>query len=762
MKHIYYILLLFSVSVQSQFIQVNRSYTPTQLVNDIFLGSNCIEVDEQSIEITGFNNSDYISYGYFEKGTSNFPLENGILLSTGQINQAVGPNNNLQSFTNSNWEGDRDLEEALDLTTNTTFDATILEFDFISQQDSQINFDYIFASEQYLRFASEGRCGYTDGFAFLIKEVDSRDDYLNIALIPNTNIPVSVNTIFGIGGLCPPIHPQYFRQFNQGNSATNFNGETVVLTATAQVIPGRKYHLKLVIADQGNGLYDSGVFLRAGSFSGVKDLGEDLLIETNNALCFGEEITLDATTTNAVSYQWFLNGNPINGATLPTYRVTSAGDYKVEINLTSGCTITGNRRIEYLNEISIQNQQFEICDDDLDGVINVRLDNYQNQIITSNHSDLAISFHLNQNDADNGVQSITEFTLNSNENSKSIFVRIVSGDCLPVIYPIIFIRKTPTNYRDIPAIEICDALTDGFEQINLGDYIDLLDVDFIQYPSFFQSREDASLNRNPISPNQTITQTQTFFIRFEGEDQCVNVAPIQFILKPIRLSDTLIDQSICSGSKTQLDAGEGFDSYLWLHNNSTTQTIENVTAGVYTVRLETNGCFVEQTVTVTETNDPIITSITIQGSTITITVEGENPPYLYALDDGPFQTSNVFTNVSLGMHIVYVRPLQSDCTIISKEFSIITIVNAITPNGDGINDRLDLSQLMTKEKATFMIFDRHGKKVFEGSTSNQFIWDGKLNGKPLKSDSYWYDIKWTEPNTNQTQHYTNWILLKNK
>lgn len=762
MHKLYFLLLLFSVSLKAQFIQVNRTYTAEQLVKDIFLGSNCIEVDDRSIEITGFNNSDFISYGYFAKGTSNFPMENGILLSTGNINGAVGPNNSLQSFTNSNWEGDRDLEEALDLRSNSTFDATILEFDFISQQDSQINFDYIFASEQYLRNANEGRCGYTDGFAFLIKEVDSRDDYINIALIPNTTIPVSVNTIFGVGGLCPPINPQYFRQFNQGNSATNFNGETVVLTATANVIPGKKYHLKLVIADQGNGLYDSGVFLRAGSFSGVKDLGEDLLIANGNALCFGEETTLDATTSNATAYQWYVNGIMIPGANSSTYTVTSAGTYKVEITLSSGCTISGDRRIEYLNEISIATNQFEVCDDDLDGIITIRLSDYQNQIISTLDPSTTITFHATSMDAENGINPITSFTLSQLDNSKIVYIRLISGGCSPVVFPITFSRNQPTPYTPILPIEICDTRGDGVETINLGDYMDLLNVDFESFPAFFMTQEDARLNRNAIAVNQSITISTTFYVRFKGENQCVNIAPLSFLFKPIPFSDTLTDQTICSGSTTSIDAGNGYDSYLWLHNNSTAQRLENVSAGTYTVRLELNGCFIEQSVTISESADLIISSILIQGTTITISVDGDNPPYLYALDNDSFQTSNVFTNVSLGPHVVYVRPLQADCNIVSKEFSIINIVNTITPNGDGINDRLDLSHLYLKENPSFIIYDRFGMIVFEGTPANQYIWDGKKNGKPLKTDSYWYDIQWTEPHTENTQRYTSWILLKNK
>ena len=758
MKIYHYILLLISITINAQNINVNTNYTAVQLVKDIFLGSDCIEVDLNSIEINGFNNSTASSYGYFDRGNSNFPLANGILLSTGNIFNAPGPNNNLQSFTSSNWEGDRDLETALDLRANTTFDATTLEFDFISNQDNQINFEYIFASEQYLRSLTEGRCGYTDGFAFLIKEADSDQDYSNIAVIPNTFTPVSVNTIFGYGGACNPINPTYFRQFNIGNTPTNFNGETVVLNATANVILGKKYHLKLVIADQGNGLYDSGVFLKAQSFTNAKNLGQDLLIENGTALCANATEIIDATTNNATAYKWFRNGIEITNEISSTLTVTQPGFYEVEITMNTGCTIKGNKRIEYFTESMINQNLFTFCDDNFDGIIPINLNDYRHLISENNNN----SFHLTYQDATANINAINQIELTTNQSSITLYFRLQSATCPSVIYPITFAKNQNTTYNPVNLIEICATDLTNNATISLEDYIDLFGVNFSEQVKYFATENDAKNNRNQINETQNITANQTFYVRFKADETCEVIAPLSFIVKPIKKSDTLIDQFICKDATTTLDAGLGFDSYLWLHNNTTTPVIHNVTEGTYQVRLEHNGCFYTQTVNVTAIPNPIITSINIQTSTITINVTGENGPFLYALDNGSYQTSNTFYNVALGEHIVNVKSAQLDCNISTKTFNLIAIANFISPNGDGLNDRLNLSQLLTKEKPQLKIYDRYGFLIFEGSLSNQFIWDGTKNGEKLASDSYWYDAKWTEPNTNTLQHYTNWILLKNK
>ncbi|MBS7332546.1 MAG: choice-of-anchor L domain-containing protein [Weeksellaceae bacterium] len=756
-KILYLFILLVSVVVHAQQIQVNRNYTPTLLVQDIFLGSDCIEVDERSIEITGFNNSSHISYGYFEKRNSNFPLENGILLSTGNLNGAVGPNNNLQSFTAANWEGDRDLEEALEI--NNTLDATVLEFDFISHQDDKINFEYIFASEQYLRTASEGRCGYTDGFAFLIKEEGSRDDYQNIAVIPNTSTPVSVLTIFGNGGLCPPINPQYFRQFNVGNSATNFNGETVVLTAVANIIPGRKYHIKLVIADQGNGLYDSGVFLKAGSFSGGKDIGEDLLIDTNNALCLGDTITIDASTTNATSYKWFKDNVEIIGATNATYLVNSAGNYKVEISLNSGCTITAERRIEYYANLSVLNTTFEFCDDDLDGIVTLNLVDYNNQII-SNSNSARIKYFSSQVDAEANRNEIQELNFSSTETSKTIFVAISTDFCPPIIHSITFTKKDLSTVIPASPFEICDDLLDNQEAINLEDYINFI-PNINEGYRFFRTLEDARNNRNQISEQQVLVGDTTYFIRFSQANLCDNIAPISFKLKQAKRSETLIDQTICEGATTTLNAGSGFDSFLWLHNGSTSQIVTNIPVGTYQVRLEFDGCFYTQEVTVHVAENPIIENVIVTGTTVTVVVTNPTSNYLYALDNGPYQSSNIFYNVGIGNHTISVKS-SSDCNPISQDFSIVNMVNFISPNNDGINDVLDYSDLIYKLNPKFQIFNRFGHILFEGSTANNFTWDGTFNGKKVASGSYWYTLEWTEPGTEEVNRQTNSILVKSK
>ncbi|MDM1549891.1 choice-of-anchor L domain-containing protein [Empedobacter falsenii] len=759
MKHFYskIILLLFFTFILNsflfgQYIQVDTSLSKEQLI-DKFIGTSCIDIEENSIQITGWNfdNGDK-SYGYFNGNSSSFPISNGILLSTGKLSDIPGPNIDVSSETSSNWRGDIDLERALGIS-NTT-DATVLEFDFISNQTNQISFDYLFASEQYYNYKLASQCNYTDGFAFLIKEAGSTDGYQNLAVIPNTTTPVAVNTVRGSGTICTPANTFYFDQFNPSNYPISYGGQTKIMTAQTTIKTGIKYHLKIVIADQGNGFYDSAVFLKAGSFVGSKSLGSDVV------LCSGTSETIDATTTNATAYKWYKDGEEINGETNATLVVDETGYYEVEITQNTGCSLKGHINVSVQEEPQIYQDRFSICDDDLDGKTQVKLDDYTDRIVEDYYSAHQVKYFETKQDAkDNISAGITNFELNDIQKSKEVWIRVQIGTCKPVIEKITFTLNNLSVANIIPAIEICDEDLSNDEDIVLSNYIDDLVTNIYGSPTYYLSEADAKNRRNAINATQIINSDQTFWVRFKQKELCENVAPLHFIFKQSGKSSTLKDVTICKGTTTTLDAGAGFDTYEWLHNGNKNQSITNISIGTYYVKLGLNGCFYTQEVNVIEAEDPTIQSIEIQGSTVTIKVTGSTPPYLYSLDNGAFQSSNIFTNVTLGTHTIYVKSADN-CTPISKEFSLIKLINFISPNGDGKNDVLDYSQLKSKINPKFVIYNRKGKLLFTGSEANNYTWDGKLNGKTLPSDSYWYIIEWTEPNSTQTQKFEDWILLK--
>ena len=59
------------------------------------------------------------------------------------------------------------------------------------------------------------------------------------------------------------------------------------------------------------------------------------------------------------------------------------------------------------------------------------------------------------------------------------------------------------------------------------------------------------------------------------------------------------------------------------------------------------------------------------------------------------------------------------------------------------------------------IVDRYGKTFFDGEEKT-YLWDGKVNGRVVPTGTYWYVLKWTEPDTGLKIINKSWVLVKNK
>jgi gliding motility-associated-like protein len=234
---------------------------PTQLVQDMLLGEG---MSVFNVSLTGAANS----IGTFQTGATptNIGLQSGLLITTGKPSVAIGPNNLGSAGFDNGTAGDSLLTA---LSNQITWDATILEFDFVPQGDT-MKFRYVFGSEEYPIFVNS----MNDVFGFFVTGLDpvTYNTFVdkNVALVPNTvNTPVSINTINnGNSNSGPCINCTYYVNNSSGVSI-QYNAFTTVLTAWCLVVPCTLYHIKISIADAGDHIYDSGVFLEEGSFSSV-------------------------------------------------------------------------------------------------------------------------------------------------------------------------------------------------------------------------------------------------------------------------------------------------------------------------------------------------------------------------------------------------------------------------------------------------------------------------------------------------------------
>ncbi|MEO8150563.1 MAG: choice-of-anchor L domain-containing protein [Bacteroidia bacterium] len=284
-------LILIAAICKAQLIVTGgAAVTPAQMINHI-LGWGVMATN---ITYTGSSQA----HGIFNGGNL-FIAGGGIILSTGIVDYNIGWAATNLLTTNLAQSGDTIFSPA------NTYDATVLEFDFDAASDS-IRLNFIFASEEYNEFVNAPA---NDLFGIFISG-PGYNNTQNIALIPGTSTPVSINNVnngVSSGSATGPcMNCQYFID-NYGLNNFAFDGYTIPLTATAVVNPCETYHLKIVIADANNPDFDSALLIEDGSFSSAG--GIDLFVDNVPALandtvsaCPGDTIIL--LVNQASNYNW--------------------------------------------------------------------------------------------------------------------------------------------------------------------------------------------------------------------------------------------------------------------------------------------------------------------------------------------------------------------------------------------------------------------------------------------------------------------------
>ncbi|NHF57967.1 T9SS type B sorting domain-containing protein [Flavobacteriaceae bacterium TP-CH-4] len=274
--------------------------------------------------------------------------------------------------------------------------------------------------------------------------------------------------------------------------------------------------------------------------------------------------------------------------------------------------------------------------------------------------------------------------------------------------------------------------------------------------SYYADLGDANNATNAL-PKQYITQAgaQTIYVRVSSinNPNCFDVSE-QFQL--VNLESPILDfpseAYLCAenGSVTiGLDLLQPNYSYAW-DSGETTAEITVSQPGAYTLTVtNTQGglsCDANRTVTVTNSNPPQIMDVLIEdlqkNNTVTVVANAEGP-WEYQLDDRPFQTGNVFANVTPGTHSITVND-PNGCGSVTEEIVVVGFPKYFTPNADGMNDHWGISGIENLEDPEIYIFDRYGKLLNHTIGSNGPGWDGTFNGKRLPAADYWFKLTYID------------------
>lgn len=260
-------ILVLPTNLKAQLI-VDTVSSGVQLIEQFF-DTTTLEIS--NVTFTGVDSA----VGSFNAVNTNLGLSSGILLTTGTVLDAIGPNNTGSDGCENGMPGDLILTSYCGWP---TYDAAIVEFDFVPKSDT-LFFKYVFGSEDYPEFVGSQ---FNDVFIMLLTGPGYAD--VNIAKVPGDPYPVTVSFIN-----CSLINGEYYVCNDPYNEICNdtfncptvdsmttiqYDGFTVPLPAHAIVVPEQSYHMKIGIADAGDAVYDAAVFLS------IENLGSQIPVNS--------------------------------------------------------------------------------------------------------------------------------------------------------------------------------------------------------------------------------------------------------------------------------------------------------------------------------------------------------------------------------------------------------------------------------------------------------------------------------------------------
>lgn len=336
----------------------------------------------------------------------------------------------------------------------------------------------------------------------------------------------------------------------------------------------------------------------------------------------------------------------------------------------------------------------------------------------------------------NGKTYYATQTLSGCESSTRLAVTVALISTLPA-----------NNYAEL----FCDDLNDGTETVNLSSYNSSIisnttNYSFTYYKSLSGAENETASNKIGNFTNYKLDLGDNqIYVRINSNTPCYAIAEIKLTLfsKPIINIQDIVP--ICENKTITIDAGAGFDSYLW-SNGTTNQTILVEDPGNFWVTVtddyDTISCSSTKNFTVKKSNKATINTIetkdwTDNDNMITVFATGIGE-YEYSIDGYNYQTSNQFTGLISGKYTILVRD-KNGCGTATDEVYLLMFPRFFTPNGDGFNDTWKIKFSDIEEGLIVKIFDRYGKLI-KTLASNTSEWNGTFNGAELPASDYWFVV----------------------
>jgi len=737
--------------------------------------------------------------GSFTANVNNFGLSSGVVITTGTIyaggNGPQGPNNSPNSGLDNGFPGYTLLSNQIGGAS--TYNAAVLEFDFVPYSDT-VRFKYVFGSEEYPEYVGTP---FNDVFAFFIAG-PGISGLQNIAKLPNGQTVAINNVNGGNPGASPPVgssNAAYYvyngtgsnSPYDGSNTYMQYDGFTKVLEAVSRVQCGQTYHLIIAIADTGDGIYDSGIFLEANSLTSKVPVDISYVMSANS---FNDGVTM---AEGCVSTTVTLTRNTSNLSVPLTVPITLSGTATELIDYTdipssvtfpagqSTVTFTFTALSDGLTEgVETVNMLFDVPDPcgGSNGVpLNLKIGDIQPVQVVVQSSDVTCpgqNVDITATVTGGGGPytylwntGATTSTISVSPTSTQTYTVSVTDNCLhqtatasgtvnvPVFQPL-----TLSNSGDV--VEICPYKPTNLS-VTANGGAGTYSYVWTEVPTSQVIATDVT-TISVAPPASTSYQIVVTDMCGETANTTINYT----ITSPPLVLAMTPKQTICPYDPVQIgvvaSGGYGQYYYQWPHSGETTAsvTVAPATTTTYTV-IVSDEC---QTFTVTgstivEVVKPIanfiISShtlfndlpITFQNTTI------DGVSYQWTFGDGhsstvihPNNTYDVpgtYTVTLIATNEIGCKDTIQKPITIQEEYWVY-IPNTFTPDGNMANNTFVISTINI-EKIEVSIYNRWGQLVYFSNNLRDDSWDGTYKDELVPDGTYTYKVTYvTKSNIQDT------------
>jgi len=777
----FFITCLYQVALAQ--LLTGSGQSPNGLVQNILLGPGV------TVSNVTYNGSPS-AIGYFDGSATNLGIDSGLVMTTGTILQngsgPHGPNNQAGCGVDNGYGGSGLLSSLIN--GSQTFNASILEFDFIPYSDT-VQFKYVFGSDEYPEFAPPNNSSYNDVFGFFISGPGIAG-MQNIAKLPTNGSVVSINNVNAI------TNSSFFIPNGDGSSSPQnssptyiqYDGFTTVLEAISQVQCGQTYHLIIAVADVGDGEWDSGIFLEANSLSSTTpvNISYNISQQVFNDPTWMAEGCVDATVT-------LQRQNNLNSSlTIPVQisgTATSGTDYtgipgSVTFNPGQSTTsftinVLNDAISEGLESVIMTFPVIDPCGNITPIVLELQIQDVlpvDVQIVGT--SMLCPGDQVTLTAVVSGGVSPYNYNWNTGDTLNSIVVSPSSTSSynVSVVDNCLLQTATDTFVVDVPVYDPLVLTTSGDINEVCPNILHVL------YASTIGGAGNYSyvwtVNGSVVGgmDSLVVTPMQSTVYNVMVTDTCGNTtsSSLTYIISSPPMNLVMNPGSqICPGDSVELSVnvtgGYGNYYYTWTHNGASTSSIivnPHVTT-TYEV-VVTDDCqtismsgFVHIDVVKPDANFAITSSTLFNGIPITfqnLTTNGVNYQWLFG--DGS-QSSLVHPNhiysESGTYHITLVAEDANGCLdSVMKPISIedefyIYVPNTFIPDNDRVNEVFSGSFLGVS--SVYMeVYNRWGELIFESDEIN-FKWNGTYRGEMVPIGTYTWKLTYARGSKREFTKY---------